>query len=54
MSFVGGSLGAWEDLLLELLALGDLSWVSVDEEALRAGHLGQHGLRQQVQHDELK
>ena len=46
--------GARQDLLLELLALRHLARVAVDEEALRAGHLGQHCLREQVEHDELK
>ena len=46
--------GAGKDLLLELLALGDLARVPVDEEALRAGELRDHRLGKEVEDHELK
>ena len=42
------------DCLLELLALGDLPGVAVNEEALGAAQLAQHRLGQQVQHSGLE
>ena len=42
------------DGLLELLALGHLPGVAVNEEALGAAQLAQHRLGQQVQHSGLE
>ena len=44
---------AGSDRLLELLALGDLARVAVDEEALGAAQLCNHRLGQQVKHGGL-
>ena len=45
--------GAGCDFLLELLALGHLAGVAIDEESLGAGQLLEHGLREKVKDDTL-
>ena len=47
-------LGAGEDLLLELLTLGNFAGVTVDQEALGTGHLGEHGLSEEIEDHELE
>ena len=45
--------GARADLFLKLDALSNFPRITVDQEALGSGQLGEHGFLQQVQHNNL-